>query len=49
MWTNKGVQDAYTDMCQLITENYGAVANSELFDMVSDFYQNHIRTLYDYG
>ena len=49
MWTNDGVQDAYTDMCQLITENYGTVANFELFDMVSEFYQNHIRTLYDYG
>jgi hypothetical protein len=45
MWTNEGVQDTYTDMCQLITENYGAVANSELFDMVSDFYENHIENI----
>ena len=49
MWTNEGVQDAYTDMCQLISENYGTVSNTDLFDMVSDFYESHIRTLYDYG
>ena len=36
-------------VCQLISENYGTVSNRYLFDMVSDFYKSHIRTLYDYG
>ena len=49
MWTNDGVADAYTDMCQLIDENYGTVSNRDLFEMVHEYYEKNVRTLHDYG
>ncbi len=49
MWTNDGVTDAYTEMCQLIEENYASVSNNELFEMVFQYYEKNVRTLHDYG
>jgi hypothetical protein len=49
MWTSDGLSDAYTEMCQLIDENYGTVCNKELFEMIHEYYETNIRTLHDYG
>ena len=49
MWTNDGVTDAYTELCQLIDENYATVSNNDLFEMVYQYYETNIRTLHDYG
>ena len=49
MWTNDGVSDAYSEMCQLIDENYATVSNNDLFEMVFQYYEYNIRTLHDYG
>lgn len=49
MWTNDGVSDAYTEMCQLIDENYATVSNNDLFEMVFQYYESNVRTLHDYG
>ena len=50
MWNEDDVADAYSDLMRLIKENYAkGISNSELVEMIFNFYEREIRSIADYG